>query len=70
MTKSTSTTKSATTSEVESPADAPAEAASTEALVDVAQEEVAAAVDQVEEKAVSQDYQPQEFEHAWQARVA
>ena len=44
------------------------EAASTEASVDVAQEEVAAAVDQVEEKAVSQDYQPQEFEQAWQAR--
>ena len=66
VTESASTTKS--TSEVETPADAPAEAASTEASVDVAQEEVAAAVDQVEEKAVSQDYQPQEFEHAWQAR--
>ena len=67
-TKSAIATEPATTSEVESPADAPAEAASTEALVDVAQVEVAAAVDQVEEKAVSQDYQPQEFEHAWQAR--
>ena len=57
-----------TTGEVETPADAPAEAAATGASVDVAQEEVAATVDQVEEKVVSQDYQPQEFEQAWQAQ--